>query len=431
MLIQTYRRTAAAYLALPGTAQLTSRSRSRTKQNWFGSHPILVNIGTVLATTVVLAFTLNGTLVQAQSSTDAERSIDAIVVQIDSITKELNASKQQRASEQNKLLRAEKAMSANKQSLRELEQKIASQAVQAQATEQQIAELQQASDAIAEQLAKLIKDQYEQGGDAYLKQMLNQENPYALGRLNHYREIFKEAMFNRIQEHAFVLDGLRQQKESFAGLLKQLAADKRSLSSKQAELLSNQSERRQAIAALDSQLSDKASLLAQLNEDRERLQTLVKQIQAKAQQLAKLSQQPTRALVPGGFIKQKGRLSLPVDGKIVTGFGARIPTSGIRSNGLYFESKQSATVRAIYSGTVIFSDYLKGFGELIIVDHGDDHISLYGHNDRLLKKVGEQVAPNEAIAQVGTSGGLKQPGLYFEIRQNTQPVNPSLWLTGQ
>lgn len=391
----------------------------------------VTHIKALIALTTLLILLLSAMSVRAQSSDDTQRSINAIAAQINSITQELNTSKQERASEQNKLLKAEKATTANKQSLRGLEKKIADQTVQAEATQEQIANLQLASDEIALQLTKLIKDQYVQGGDAYLKQILNQENPYALGRLNHYREIFKDAMFNKIKEHAFVLAGLRQQKQSFKALLEQLAADQRSLSSKQAELLSNQSQRRQAIAALDTQLSDKASLLSQLNDDRVRLQALVRQIQQKAEQLAKLSQRPIRALVPGGFMQQRGRLSLPVDGKIVTGFGARIPTSGIRSNGLYFESKQSATVRAIYSGTVIFSDYLKGFGELIIVDHGDDHISLYGHNDRLLKKVGEQVDANEAISQVGTSGGLKQPGLYFEIRQNTQPVNPSLWLAGQ
>ncbi|HAU68911.1 MAG TPA: hypothetical protein DCW52_11020 [Gammaproteobacteria bacterium] len=365
----------------------------------------------------------------AQSSAEANRSINTISQQIDAISKELNSGKKQRKTEQSKLLDAEKSISANQRSLRLLEAKIFEQTKQTSATKEKIVTLQQQSQTIAQKLAVLIRDQYVQGSDAYIKQLLNQENPYALGRLNHYRSIFGDAMLAKIEEHAFLVNGLREQQNAYNGMLEQLAADKRSMSSKQAELLSNKSKRQKVIAALDTQLLDKASQLKWLNEDRERLKALLKQIQLKAEQLAKLSQRPARTTVPGGFLKQSGRLNYPVDGKIKTAFGVRIPTSGIRSNGLYFESKQNAMVSSIYSGTVIFSDYLKGFGELIIVDHGDDHISLYGHNDQLLKNVGDSVAVDEVIAKVGTSGGLKQPGLYFEIRNKTQPVNPNIWLS--
>jgi septal ring factor EnvC (AmiA/AmiB activator) len=363
----------------------------------------------------------------AQSKEEAARSIDAISKQINSISEALNTNKQQRQSEQNKLYIAEKSISANYKSLENLEEKIRAQTAQAKATQQQITALQTQSEAIAKNLINLIRDQYIQGSDAYVKQLLNQQNPYALGRLNHYRSIFREAMMGKIKELSFITNGLEEQRLAYTELLTQLEADQRSLYSKQAELLSNKSKREKVIATLDTQLSDKATRLKTLNEDRARLKTLLQQIEQQANQLSKLAPRPTRALVPGGFKQQKGRLRYPVDGKVITAFGARIPTSGIRSNGLYFESKQSAKVRSIYTGTVIFSDYLKGFGELIIVDHGDDHISLYGHNERLLKRLGDPVQANEVIAQVGTSGGLKQPGLYFEIRQNTQAINPTVW----
>ena len=235
-------------------------------------------------------------------------------------------------------------------------------------------------------------------------------------------------MVATIKNRAELIERLRLQQEDHAKQLAQLESDQRSLSSKQAELLSNKSRRQRAIQAIDVELSDNSARLEKLNNDRSRLQSLLTQIEQKAKELSRLAARPTRPLVPGGFLKQQGRLSSPVEGDVVTNFGARIPTSGMRSNGIYYESKQNAIVRAIYRGTVIFSDYLKGFGQLIIVDHGDDHISLYGHNDQLLKSVGDAVEVDEVIARVGTSGGLKQPGLYFEIRQNTQPVNPNKWI---
>ena len=99
----------------------------------------------------------------------------------------------------------------------------------------------------------------------------------------------------------------------------------------------------------------------------------------------------------------------------------------MRSQGVFFDTQGTKKVKSIYSGQVIFSDYLKGYGLLLIVDHGDNHISLYGHNEVTYKKAGDAVATNELIARSGMSGGLKKTGLYFEIRKETTPINPKSW----
>jgi septal ring factor EnvC (AmiA/AmiB activator) len=99
----------------------------------------------------------------------------------------------------------------------------------------------------------------------------------------------------------------------------------------------------------------------------------------------------------------------------------------MRSEGLFFNTLGSVSVKSIFRGRVIFADFLKGYGLLIIVDHGDNHISLYGHNDRLIKKVGDIVSSGETIANSGVTGGLKSHGLYFEIRDNATPVDASKW----
>jgi septal ring factor EnvC (AmiA/AmiB activator) len=131
--------------------------------------------------------------------------------------------------------------------------------------------------------------------------------------------------------------------------------------------------------------------------------------------------------VKGGFIKQKGQLSYPVEGEITRRFGSRLPESGMHSEGIFFNTQSSVSVKTIFRGRVLFADFLKGYGLLIIVDHGDDHISLYGHNDRLLKNVGDIVASGDVIANSGMTGGLKSHGLYFEIRDNATPVDPAKW----
>jgi len=99
----------------------------------------------------------------------------------------------------------------------------------------------------------------------------------------------------------------------------------------------------------------------------------------------------------------------------------------MRSEGLFYNTQGSKPVHSIFRGRVLFADFLKGYGLLIILDHGDDHISLYGHNDRLLKKVGDKVESNEIIAKSGVTGGLKSHGLYFEIRKNATPIDASKW----
>ncbi|MBX2848247.1 MAG: peptidoglycan DD-metalloendopeptidase family protein, partial [Acidiferrobacterales bacterium] len=190
--------------------------------------------------------------------------------------------------------------------------------------------------------------------------------------------------------------------------------------------------------------------LKKLQADRNRLNTLLTQLKKQKEELARIERERAEAerlaaekarregkklpdkkvirpLVKGGFIKQKGRLQCPVSLTATTKFGQRIVSSGMRSEGVFYDTKVSVPLKSIFRGRVLFADFLKGFGLLLIVDHGDDHISLYGHNEVIYKKVGDDVDTNEVIAKTGTTGGLKSPGLYFEIRNNTTPINPATW----
>jgi len=189
------------------------------------------------------------------------------------------------------------------------------------------------------------------------------------------------------------------------------------------------------------------SKLEKLKQDRSRLNSLLKTLQKRKLELAEIQRKrraaelkaleeskvketpkkKPRKLVKGGFSKQKGRLSCPLDQAPRTRFGERLISSGMKSEGVFYETGVSKPVRSIFRGQVLFSDFLKGFGLLIIVDHGDNHISLYGHNEVLYKKVGDTITTNEIISKSGMTGGLKRPGLYFEIRNNTAPINPSIW----
>ena len=125
-----------------------------------------------------------------------------------------------------------------------------------------------------------------------------------------------------------------------------------------------------------------------------------------------------------------GGLGWPVSGGLLAGYGGRLP-DGRRSDGVLIAAAAGSAVKAVADGTVVFADWMTGYGNILIIDHGNGYMSLYAHNDGLLRDAGDAVKRGDAVASVGTSGGQDQPALYFELRRDGAPVNPSTWLTRQ
>ncbi len=155
--------------------------------------------------------------------------------------------------------------------------------------------------------------------------------------------------------------------------------------------------------------------------DQERLQGIIEQLQQSLEK-ADLDWQNT------AFRSLKGKLQWPVSGRLAAGYGSR-NAQGMKSEGIVISAPAGRPVAAVHHGRVVFSDWLRGFGLLIIIDHGSGYMSLYGHNQTLLKEVGDWVAAQEPIATVGDSGGLSDAGLYFAIRYKGRPYNPQPWLS--
>jgi len=127
------------------------------------------------------------------------------------------------------------------------------------------------------------------------------------------------------------------------------------------------------------------------------------------------------------FAALKGKLNLPVRGELTNHFGAPREDTGVSWKGLFIKAAEGADVKSVASGRVVFADWMRGFGNLIIVDHGDGYMSLYGNNQAVLKRVGDEVSGGDAIASVGNSGGNESNGLYYELRRNSQPFDPLKW----
>lgn len=415
----------------------------------------LLLICTIVAECVFLA-ELGGQAQAQESNNEYQKSIGEIGQKIDKISRNLNANKALVASERDKLLAAERKLNSLDKTLRKIEYELAKNQHEYQALSLQISRVITSQNNNREALITLLTSRYLQTKPDLIKQLLNQENPYAVGRLNNYNQYFSSALKVRFESLAKKAEELTNLKQKQSGVIASLNGERKEKARIQIDFKKSKQIRTASIANLDKKIATNAELLEKLKSDRKRLQSLLRQLKAQAAELRRLDQlrakqeaekrqqqqskenstkpdisKPNqvvgRSPVKGGFLKQKGQLSYPVEGTLSRRFGSRLPESGMRSEGLFFNTLGSVSVKSIFRGRVIFADFLKGYGLLIIVDHGDNHISLYGHNDRLIKKVGDIVSSGETIANSGVTGGLKSHGLYFEIRDNATPVDASKW----
>jgi septal ring factor EnvC (AmiA/AmiB activator) len=286
------------------------------------------------------------------------------------------------------------------------------------ADEQRAARAQLAAERAA--LAAQVRMSYVTGREELVKLLLSQENPADLGRMLVYYDYFNRARSARIGAVDTELQKLRGLDAEAEGVRASLAALETSQTAEVASLGEARDERRNWLAQQQSELEDSVRKVANLRTEEKRLADLVKEL---AELLAEL---PAESAEP--FARMRGKLRWPVQGKLAGEFGKLRDGGPMRWNGVLLEARQGTEVRAVYHGRVAYADWLPGLGLLLIVDHAGGYMSLYGHNDVLLKEPGDWVSPGDPIAQVGDTGGQARPGLYFEIRQNGNPVNPQLWI---
>lgn len=397
----------------------------------------------------ILLIILNAaTPVMAQSEKEYKSQINGIAKEIKETSRNLNANRKLLKTEQHKLLEIEQKISKLKNNSKQTEQKIKEQKTLIDNIGHQISTVKDQQKGNIESVKTLLVQQYINGEPNYLKMLLNQENPYAVGRLGHYYKYYQTAHSEKLDLLEEQLSSLRKLEAQKVEAIADLTFIQLQQDAQKKELKKAQGVRQAAIKKIDGKVVKSSAKLKKLTQNRDRLNALLKQIAKQAKEMKRLEEkrakeQKNRDLalkkpektvrsektktVKGGFKKQKGRLKLPVSGTIKYKFGSRLAESGMLAEGMLFETKKDQNVHSIFRGRVVFADWLKGYGLLVIVDHGDDHISLYGHNELLYKKVGDMIDSNEVIAKAGTTGGLKKDGVYFEIRHRATPINPSLW----
>ena len=269
-------------------------------------------------------------------------------------------------------------------------------------------------------LAHQLRSAYSAGKQEYLKLLLSQQQPDKLGRILVYYDYLNEARTDSIKQLQVTLNELVQVQQSIETQLSQLAVLEAAQKQEQSRLLKLKGERKKNVDKLALSIASQDQKIQTLREDEEELESLLHQVRKALEKV--LKQQNLQ-----GLAEVKGRLVTPVNGRLQIAYGATLGR-GIKSNGVRLAAPEGRKVAAIYHGRVVFADWLKGFGLLLIVDHGAGYMSLYGNNQSLFKEVGDWVEAGEQVATVGVSGGKTSAGLYFEIRYQGQAQNPLKWI---
>jgi septal ring factor EnvC (AmiA/AmiB activator) len=302
------------------------------------------------------------------------------------------------------------------------------------------------------QLARLLNRQFVGGDSDALKLLLSGEDPNQAARDKYFLTQLSRAKADLIQQLRAVAAEKKQLADAVRERQAQLAEVERREQESRSQLLARKKQRLTTLAAIADRLKAQRREIDTLKRDEQRLSKLIEGLARiaaakKAAPRAKPGAGPPdgagRAAkapplkshdpgnVGGAFAALRGHLRLPVKGTISGRYGQPRPEGGATWKGIFIRAAEGVEVRAVAGGAVVFSDWLRGFGNLLIIDHGDDFLSVYGNNESLLAAVGASVKDGESVATVGNSGGNPDSGLYFELRHRGQPFDPLKWASSR
>ena len=312
----------------------------------------------------------------------------------------------------------EREMSLLHRKLRDLGrqlQQLQDQLLQAQSRRRQLGEAMRRD---ADRLARLLRSAYVAGRQERLKLFLNQQDPAALNRMLAYHDYISRARAGQLRKLRADAEELRQLTERIVGQQQALQQARLRQQEQTRQLEARQQERRRLLAQIEKSLSEKGRKLARWQEDERRLGQLLEQIESALENLDFPEQK--------GFRESRGSLSWPLRGRLLKRFGAE-KIGNLRWDGVIIDAKAGDSVRAVHAGRVAWADWLRGYGLLMIVEHGDGFMTLYGNNQSLFKETGDWVETGEVIAQAGDGRMGGSPGIYFGIRHKGRALDPVRW----
>ena len=397
----------------------------------------------------------------------AQEQQASLSAQMQALKAELDAKEKANTENQNALKKAELSISSTQSQLRQLKNERQTLQGELSKLSRSQAKLESSLSMATQDVDTMIRAQYLNAQINPMRAFLSGVNPNAHLREQaqlRYLQREKQAAITKLDKHYQDIQLVKAKQEQRRTEITAIEARQQK---EQLQLMKDKRDREKAIALLTSQIESDHVALARFKQDQLKLNHLIgsldkaqkdleveeanRRAQALAQQqaeakeaerLAQAKKSTPRAEVPPSpspiktvslgprvnLASLKGRLTYPVNGTVTHRFGqARQDMPGSQWQGFRFKAPEGSDVKAVAPGKVVYADWLRGFGNLIIVDHAHGYMTVYANNDALLKKIGDNVQQGETISTVGTSGGNKDPGLYFELRKNGKPINPKQW----
>ena len=389
----------------------------------------------------------------AQSSRETERRLERVRKELRDVAAERRRLEGERGAAARELRQVDERVASSSKALAETRARLAEEHAALERLQARRQELDATVATRRTELAALLRAAYTIGDDAALKLMLAQDRVADAGRLLVYHRYLQQQRSERIatlQAEMVELDGIEARIQDRRAALEAAQTEQRA---QLAQVEADRQRRAEAMKSLESRFNDRSAREKALGSDARSLERVLAQLReaarrAEAERRAAAAAERARQAreardsgtaatprpaprprpqVATAPAPQVGGLGWPVSGSLLTAYGGRLP-DGRSSTGVLIGAPAGTPVKAVADGTVVFAEWMTGYGMLLIVDHGNGYMSLYAHNDALLKNAGDRVTRGETLASVGNSGGQGRSGLYFELRQGGKPVNPATWL---
>lgn len=388
----------------------------------------LTSFRTVLSTFLFiwLFFSLNTAFASKnEDMSHYQEKLEKLQKSIAKVQQHLKGNKKQRSHVVTELKTLEVEISKNARALKTLEKNVNKNRSQVKKLKDELARLNRQLANQRTILSDQIRSAYGMGHQQNLKMLLNQQDPAQAGRTQTYFNYLSRAREQQITSFLATLELKEQTEIDFKLSLESQNKLLKLQKEKKRQRQKQRFQRKKLLKELSKKIKNQETTLSSLENSRGRIENLLKSL---GELLADI---PTSPSENKPFLSLKGRLPWPVKGRFINKFGQSKNYGDLKWNGVLIKTRLGTPVRAISHGRVAFADWLQGFGFITIIDHGEGYMSLYGHNESLLKQAGDWIQAGEIIATAGDSGGQLVSGVYFEIRSRGKPINPAKWCSSK
>jgi len=360
------------------------------------------------------------------SGATRDEDLKALRSRIEALTQELEKKEDTKKEARDALRDSERAISQANRTLAALDAEGRSVRAEALAIAERRRLLERALGERSRAIGRMLAARHAVGAPDALRVALSGEEPTQVSRTLHYVSYVTRASASMLGDYrAAIAEAARLAREAEAKRERLRTVEAASRADRE-KVLSERRERRRVLERVAAEVRKSRREIKVLRADETRLARLVEELGRVISSRVERTPQPQARKEP--FSKLRGRLSLPVRGELIGRFGAPRGAAGTEAKGVFIRAPEGQPVKAIAGGQVVYAEWMRGFGNLLIVDHGEAYLSIYANNESLLKQVGDVVAVGEAVATTGASGGNEETGLYFEMRHLGRAFDPLAWV---